>query len=113
MTFEAGDLVLVPFPYTDLTATKRRPALVLSRGEYNRAGPDIIVCAVTSRVDNTANSVLIDPSDVEEGSLPCTSRVKVGKVASLARSVVIRRMGRVDASTLRRVVREFRALFPD
>ena len=47
MPFEFGDVVLVPFPFTDQTASKKRPA-VGSRA-YNTARPDIIVMAITSQ----------------------------------------------------------------
>ena len=44
-----GDVVLVPFPFTDQTAAKRRPAVVVSSDAYHHERPDVIVVAVTSR----------------------------------------------------------------
>ena len=48
--FEFGDVVLVPFPFTDQRTTKRRPAVVVSSGPYHREQPDLILLAVTSQV---------------------------------------------------------------
>ncbi len=48
--YEFGDLVLVPFPFTDLTSQKKRPAVVVSSASCHRERPDIIVMAVTSQV---------------------------------------------------------------
>ncbi len=45
-----GDVVLLPFPFADLTTTKVRPALVLSSPLYHKSEPDIIVAALTSNV---------------------------------------------------------------
>jgi len=52
-----GDVVLVPFPFTDQTASKRRPAVVVSSDAYHRDRPDVIVVAITSRIAQTAVSV--------------------------------------------------------
>jgi mRNA interferase MazF len=49
MPFEFGDVVLVPFPFTDQTMSKKRPAIVVSNRAYNTARPDIIVMAITSQ----------------------------------------------------------------
>jgi mRNA interferase MazF len=53
MPFEFGDIVLVPFPFTDQTTSKRRPAVIVSSRPYNSARPDIVVMAVTSQVRPT------------------------------------------------------------
>ena len=52
-----GDVVLVPFPFTDQTASKKRPAVVVSSDAYHRDRPDVIVVAITSRVAQAAASV--------------------------------------------------------
>lgn len=48
--YDFGDVVLVPFPFTDQTAVKKRPAIVVSSPAYNRTHRDVMVMAVTSRV---------------------------------------------------------------
>src|SRR5712691_12380029 len=52
-----GDVVLVPFPFTDQTASKKRPAVVVSSDAYHRDRPDVIVVAITSRVAQAAAGV--------------------------------------------------------
>jgi len=47
--YEFGDVVLVPFPFTDQSTTKRRPAVVVSSDAYHRERPDLIILAVTSQ----------------------------------------------------------------
>jgi mRNA-degrading endonuclease toxin of MazEF toxin-antitoxin module len=49
MPFEFGDVVLVPFPFTSMTASKQRPAVVVSTRAYNSAKPDIVMMAITSQ----------------------------------------------------------------
>jgi len=48
--YDFGDVVLVPFPFTDQTTTKKRPGVVVSSSVYNRERPDIVLMAVTSQV---------------------------------------------------------------
>ena len=50
MTFEFGDVVLVPFPFTNQTESKKRPAIVVSSRAYNSVKPDLVVMAVTSQL---------------------------------------------------------------
>jgi mRNA interferase MazF len=49
MGFDFGDTVLVPFPFTSQTASKKRPAVVVSSHAYNVAKPDVVVMAITSQ----------------------------------------------------------------
>jgi len=48
--FEFGDIVLVPFPFTNQTASKKRPAVVVSNPSFHSRRPDLILMAVTSQV---------------------------------------------------------------
>jgi mRNA interferase MazF len=50
MPYEFGAILLVPFPFTDQSASKRRPAVVVSNSAYNRARSDVVVMAVTSQL---------------------------------------------------------------
>jgi len=48
--YNFGDIVLVPFPFSDQSAVKKRPAVVVSSGIYNHQRPDVIIMAVTSQM---------------------------------------------------------------
>jgi mRNA interferase MazF len=48
--YEFGDVVLIPFPFTDQSASKKRPAVIVSSLDYHRQRPDVIVMAITSRI---------------------------------------------------------------
>lgn len=48
--YEFGDIVLVPFPFTDQSAVKKRPPVIVSSGAYNHQRPDVIIMAVTSQM---------------------------------------------------------------
>ena len=54
MPFEFGDIVLVSFPFTSQTASKKGPAVVVSSRAYNAAKPDLILIAVTSQLRASA-----------------------------------------------------------
>lgn len=53
-SYKFGDIVLVPFPFTDQMTRKRRPAVVVSSSAYHREQPDLILMAVTSQVRPSA-----------------------------------------------------------
>jgi mRNA interferase MazF len=50
MPFRFGDVIIVPFPFTDQTAIKKRPAVVISSEAYQRERPDLILMAITSQL---------------------------------------------------------------
>jgi mRNA interferase MazF len=97
---EPGQVVLVPFPFTDLSEVKRRPVLVLSSRRHNSSSRDFICCGMTSNLANRRNSVLIDPTEMAEGSIPVQSRIKFDKVFTLERSLVVKALGRVSQHKL-------------
>lgn len=55
---EPGDVLLVPFPYTDQSAVKQRPAVVLSSHAYNTTHPDLILAPITGRFGDRDEVVL-------------------------------------------------------
>lgn len=52
-TYRFGDIVIVPFPFTDQTTTKRRPAVVISSEAYQNERPDLILIAAISRISTS------------------------------------------------------------
>ena len=63
--FVKGDVVVIPFPFSDLTRAKRRPALVIAELE----GDDLILCQITSQQIRDRYAVSIEENDFETGTL--------------------------------------------
>ena len=89
---ERGDLLLVPFPFTDLSAAKRRPVLALTAAD--RFG-DFIALPVTSR-PQIDHSIALTAADLTEGSLPAASWIRTNRIVTLNSSLVVKSVGRVS-----------------
>ena len=91
MIYNQRDIVLVPFPYSDLTGIKKRPVLVISNDSYNKRFEDILVCVITSQDYNDEFSIKIEDIDLEYGFMPEISCVKCHKIFSIHKSKVIKK----------------------
>jgi mRNA interferase MazF len=103
-----GDVVLVPFPFTDQTAAKRRPAIVVSSDAYHRHRPDVIVVAVTSRTGkpDAVGDVMI--GEWREAGLLKVSLIKP-IFTTVEQSLIIRKLGTLhakDVAALRQSLQE-------
>ena len=67
-----GDIVLVPFPFTDRSSTKKRPALVVSPDSFNKHAQDVVLVAITSQLADS-HVVALDERDDVDGKLPLTA----------------------------------------
>jgi len=105
--YKQRELVLLPFPFSDLTSAKVRPALVLSTDVYNTDCDDVIVCALTTNLSRTDYSVLIQQTDLESGVLKVPSRVKVDALIQADQSLILTSIGRLKASVFEQVLTIF------
>ena len=105
--YNPGDILIVPFPFSDLSAVKQRPVLVLSKREYNLSSEDIIVCGITSNIKNESHSVLIDNTCLETGVIPSKSRIKVNKIFTISRQIIKKKVARIDKQTFDKVKTDF------
>ncbi|MCB2106928.1 MAG: type II toxin-antitoxin system PemK/MazF family toxin [Rhodobacteraceae bacterium] len=92
MPFKFGDVVLVPFPFTSQTASKKRPAVVISSSAYNSSRPDIVVMAVTSQLRKDAAFGEVWVVDWQMAGLLKPSAIKP-VLATLEQTLVIKRLG--------------------
>lgn len=101
--FEFGEVLLVAFPFTDQSAAKRRPAVVISSEAYHSRRPDVIVMAITSQVRASSNFAEIQILQWQAAGLMLPSAIKP-VIATLAQSIILKRLGRLqeqDQQTLR------------
>ncbi len=94
--YRQGDIVLVSFPFTDLTSLKRRPAVVVSANAFNARNEDVVLVAVTSQAARDAATVLVAQSDVMDGALPKESVVRLAKIFTLHSTLVVKRLCRLN-----------------
>ena len=94
---ETGTIVLLRFPFTDSTGYNRRPALVLKDLEDD----DILVCRITSKIYNTKYDIYLD--DWLKFGLRLPSIIRVHKMATLEKDMIVAIMGRIDETVLSKV----------
>ena len=98
--FVKGDVVVIPFPFSDLSQSKRRPALVLAILE----GDDAILCQITSKniLDNYA--VPVDDADFMSGGLKQSSNIRPNRLFTADTHIILYRAGSIKKDKLNQVV---------
>jgi len=111
--FKQGDVVLVAFPFTDLSTAKTRPALVVSSDSFHREALDIILAGITSQTDRkmTPSDFLLSLEDQRHAGLPKPSLVRLGKIVTLDRRLIRKKLGNMPPSTLSHLISILRHLF--
>ncbi len=94
-----GSVVLVPFPFSDLSQSKRRPAVVLAHAERG----DWILCQVTSQAYADARAVTLTDKDFEHGNLRLTSYARPTKLFTAHESLFVLEAGVLSAESLKRI----------
>ncbi len=107
MNYKQGDILLVPFPFTDLSTTKKRPVLVLSKTTDNELSEDLITCAITSKHRAFSYSIVIDNNNIEDGSLPVKSTILTSKLFTIEKGLVLNQIAKLDDQTLEKVRKLF------
>jgi mRNA interferase MazF len=96
----AGQVVLVPFPFSDLSQAKMRPAVVLADAGRN----DWILCQVTSNPYGDEKAIAITEKDFQNGSLRVTSYARPGKLFTANASLIAETAGALKKAKIRKLV---------
>ena len=102
-----GEVVVLPFPQTDLQAGKRRPALVVAE----LTGDDLILCQITSQSRHDGYSVPLASGDFERGHLNIESFIRPSRLFTVEQSVILYSDAKVNSSKLNEVRARIRKLF--
>ena len=98
--FVKGDVVVIPFPFSDLTGSKRRPALVLT----DLRGDDIMICQITSQPSEDIFAQVLRPEDFVSGSLPAVSYIRPLRVFTADKHIVFRKIGQITTERINKVI---------
>ena len=98
--FVKGDVVVFPFPFSDLSSTKKRPALVISVFEGN----DLLLCQITSQIQPDIYSIKLNDSDFKAGSLNLPSFIRGNKLLTADKYLIEYKIGSIKDKKLEEVV---------
>lgn len=104
--YKFRDLVLVPFPFTDQSVVKRRPAVVISSPAYHQARPDLLIMAVTSQQPSTLSVGEVQVQDWQGAGLLKPSVLKP-VLTTIDPALVLKKLGRLtptDQAALRQAL---------
>jgi mRNA interferase MazF len=98
--FVKGDVVVVPFPFSDLTQAKRRPALVVAV----LSGNDLILCQITSRAVTDEYAVVIESDDFSSGGLRQSSNVRPNRLFTADKQIILYKAGQLKLEKMNQVI---------
>lgn len=103
MTPKHGEFALVPIPFTDLTAHRKRPVIVVSNDSYHHSTQDFVCVAMTSNLTPSAYSFDITSNDLIQGTLNRTGRIRADKIYTLSQKLIVNIFGGVQPVILDRI----------
>lgn len=110
MNYKKGDIVIIGFPFSDLSNTKKRPALIISNEIVNKTG-DYLLVQVTSKIRNDDLSLAINKTDfLNSKELPLQSCIRLHKIFLLNESLIISKFTAINPGFLDSVIERISAL---
>ena len=109
VTFTVGSVVLIPFPFSDLSNSKLRPAVVIAEVDHG----DWILCQVTSQAYSDRQAIEISDDSLQQGSLQRISYVRPGKLFTAHSTLVRRQVGQLKSEVLKQIVDKIKNLIDD
>jgi mRNA interferase MazF len=98
--FIKGDVVVIPFPFSDLSQSKRRPALVIASLEGN----DVILCQITSRTIKDSYAISIDDTDFTSGNLKQPGNIRPNRLFTADSHIILYRAGHIKNDKMDQVI---------
>ena len=103
MKVKQRDIILINFPFSDLTGAKIRPALVISNDKYNQKNLDVLVLVITSNLSAHNYKLFIENKDLEIGILPVKSAIRIDKPFSVFQGKILKVQAKIKLEKLQEV----------
>jgi len=107
--FVVGEVVAVPFPFSDLSGKKLRPAVIVASVDFD----DLIFCQITSRDRSRDGAIKLSSVDFQDGSLPLTSYARPDKLFTGEASIIVKSRGKLTKQTKSSLLKSIRQLFAE
>jgi mRNA interferase MazF len=96
---KAGEIVLIPFPYTDMSSKKVRPVFVVR----DSVDEDVLVAPISTNVNRSKNDYLIGNEDYEGAPLPVTSCLRYEKLVTLSSGLVLKKVAALKTAVTSKI----------
>ena len=100
--FVKGDVVVIPFPFSDLSQAKRRPALVVT----NLSGDDLILCQITSQAISDKYAIPLTGGEFQSGSLKRKINIRPNRLFTADTHIILYKIGHVKNEKLNEVIKK-------
>lgn len=101
--FVKGDVVVTPFPFSDLTSSVKRPALVVA----NLQGDDFILCQITSKQREDPYQISLNDKDFSKGKLNVACFIKPSIIFTIRNSIILYKAGTINKKKIKEVEDKF------
>jgi len=98
--FKQGDLVILPFPFTDLSNAKKRPAIIISNNRFNKSSEDVLFVAVTSNPVKRPFSISLSNKNISKGILSGEAKIKVDKLFCISQKIILKKFAEVKTEVV-------------
>ncbi len=100
--FVKGDVVVAPFPFSDLSASKKRPALVIA----TLTGDDVILCQITSKTVADSYAIAMTSADFSSGRLPQSSNIRPNRLFTADSNIILYRAGMLSQPKTQEIIKK-------
>ena len=101
--YEQKDIILIPFPYSDLTGSKKRPALIISNQKLNKSD-DRICCLITSNI--RSDDIEIKKENSKEGTLPFKSALRLYRLFTIDKRIIIKKLCTINNNFYENIIKQ-------
>lgn len=111
MIISQKEIVLLPYPFTNLEGTKVRPALAVSNNNFNNKSDDCVMVPLTSVLKDEPYSIIITQEDLVSGKLLKPSRIRADKIFTVQKNLIIMKIGKLNEKTFEKIKLEINNIF--
>ena len=111
MTINQKDIVLLPYPFSNLKDKKIRPALIISNNSFNGRLNDCVALPLTTVIKTEPYSISINNEDLSSGKLLKESRIRVDKIFTVEKNLISMKIGTVKDDILKKIKLELLKIF--
>ena len=111
MILQQKELVLLPYPFSDQGGSKVRPAIVVSNDNFNKRCEDCVLVPLTTVIKDEPFSLMLNQDNLEFGKLLKQSRIRIDKIFTIKKSLIIMKIGKINDKTIEKIKFEISKVF--